>query len=44
MQSLGAGMPCDMSVSGAGAAFKCRVLGLLCKVRSSGTACLVRYT
>lgn len=28
-----------MSVSGAGAAFKCRVLGLLCQVRSSGTAC-----
>jgi DNA polymerase sigma len=28
-----AGLPCDMSVSGAGAAFKCSVLRMLCKVR-----------
>ena len=29
-----AGLPCDMSVSGAGAAFKCSVLRMLCDVRA----------
>lgn len=29
-----AGLPCDMSVSGAGAAFKCSVLRMLCNVRA----------
>lgn len=41
VQSPAAGLSCDMSVSGAGAAFKCHVLGMLCDVRTHSNSRLL---